>query len=152
MLCIGAIAVFNSQSFAQTARKAVSGTEVTGTFRDYLGGKFKGSANEIKISALGKGKLKIAFDLIYPYIDGTGEKSANMGAADGIANISGDTAIFTMSEFGECKITVKFLKPGAIKVTQNGSDFECGFGHNVSASGDYRKTGGAKPNFDNPNN
>lgn len=136
-----------SEVSAQT-RKAVSGAEVTGTFRDYFSGKFKENFNEIKISALGKGKLKVAFTLSYPYIDGTGGEMANMGAADGIASISGDTAVFTMSDFGACKITIKFLKPGAIKVTQNGSDGECGFGHNVSASGDYRKTSSAKPKFE----
>ncbi|MDQ2746957.1 MAG: hypothetical protein M3T96_06835 [Acidobacteriota bacterium] len=30
-----------------------------------------------------------------------------------------------------------------------GADTECGFGHNVSANGTYKKTGGAKPKFEN---
>ncbi|MEP6848172.1 MAG: hypothetical protein ABI999_04895 [Acidobacteriota bacterium] len=132
----------------QTSRASVSGAEVTGTFSHGFTGKFKGSASEIKILALGKGKLKVAFDLIYPFVDGAGELEANMGQLDGEADISGDTAVLKTTEFGPCTITIKFVRPGGIKVTQNGSDGDCGFGHNVSAEGSYKKTSGAKPKFD----
>lgn len=125
-------------------RKSVSAAEVNGTFRSYFGGKFKGSYNEIRILALGKGKLKVAFDLVYPYVDGTGELSANLGSTEGEAEIEGDTAVFMDDEYGECAITIKFLKPGAIAVSQEG---DCGFGLNVSADGNYRKTSGVKPKF-----
>lgn len=128
-------------------RKAVSGAEVTGTFRDYFNGKFKGSHNEIKILALGKGKIKVSFDLLYPHLDAEGKMTANMGAAEGEATISGDTAIYSSDEFGECKITIKFVKPGIIKVRQESTDSECGFGFNVNAEGTYKKTSGAKPKF-----
>lgn len=143
---IGLCLIFSSQSSAQTSRKSVSATEVNGTFRDYFSGKFKGSYNEIKILALGKGKLKIAFDLVYPYIDGTGGEMANVGQAQGIAEINGDGAVFTSDELEGCKIKVKFIKPGLIKVSQEGMS-ECGFGFNVSANGDYRKVSGVKPKF-----
>jgi len=129
------------------SRKSVSAAEVNGTFRSVFKGKFKGSYNEIKILALGKGKLRVAFELVYPYIDGTGEQSANLGTADGTATIAGDTAIYSSDEFGQCKITIKFLKPGTIKITQNGVDSDCGFGHNVNANGTYKKTSSAKPKF-----
>ena len=136
-------------SVAQISRKTVGAAEVNGTFRAYFSGKAKGSYDEIKIFALGKGKLKIGFDLVYPYIDGTGEQSANMGEAEGIAEIVGDTAVYTNEEFGQCKITIKFAKPGTIRVNQKGTDAECGFGHNVSADGTYKKFSGAKPKFEN---
>lgn len=148
--CLGLFLVFASGALAQTSRKTVSGAEVTGTFRDYFTGKFKGNSSEIKILALGKGKLKVSFDLVYPFIDGTGGMMANVGQAEGIAEISGDTAIFTSSELDGCKITIKFIKPGSIKVTQNGVDSECGFGFNVSATGTYRKVSSAKPKFEAP--
>lgn len=138
---------FASNANAQTSRKTVGAAEVNGTFRSYFSGKAKGSYDEIKILALGKGKLKVRFDLVYPYVDGTGEMSANTGEAEGIAEIVGDTAIYTNEELGRCKITIKFAKPGTIKVTQEGSDAECGFGHNVSANGTYKKFSGAKPKF-----
>jgi hypothetical protein len=131
----------------QASRKSVSGAEVTGTFHHAFTGKFKGSANEIKILALGKGKLKVSFDLLYPFIDGNGEKSANMGQLEGNAAIVGDTATLTSTEFGPCTITIKFVRPGTIKVTQEGDDSACGFGHNVSADGTYKKVSGAKPKF-----
>jgi hypothetical protein len=132
---------------AQTSRKAVGAAEVNGTFRSYFKGKFKGSFNEIKILALGKGKLKFRFDLIRPYIDGAGDLSANMGEAEGVGEIFGDTGVFTMEEFGACKILVKFVKPGEIKVEQSREESDCGFGHNVTAGGTYKKFSGAKPEF-----
>ncbi len=148
-----AVAILGSaviHSEAQIARKSVPASEVNGTFRHSFSGKFKGSSNDIKILALGHGKLKVAFDLIYPFVV-AGELSANFGSAEGIATISGDTAVYRSSKFGPCAITIKFIKPGTIKVTQEGTDFDCGFGHNVTADGTYRKTSSEKPKFDTTN-
>jgi hypothetical protein len=138
-----AIGATNAQS-----RKSVSAAEVNGTYRSYFSGKFKGSYNEIKILALGKGRLRVAFELVYPYIDGASEESANMGTADGTATIEGDTAIFSRYEDGQCKITIKFVKRGTIEVAQSGTDGECGFGFNVNADGTYKKASSAKPKFE----
>jgi len=66
----------SSAIFAQ--RKAVSGAEVTGTFRSYFTGKFKGNYNEILIQALGGNKLRIEMELTYPF-EVNGELSANLG-------------------------------------------------------------------------
>lgn len=133
-------------SDAQTTRKAVGTAEASGTFRDYFAGKLKGNYNEIKILALGKNKLRVRFDLTYPYRDGTGAMTANVGTAEGEATIDGDTAMFSPAETVGCVIAIKFVKPGTIKVSQTGAS-ECGFGFNVSASGTYRKSSGAKPKF-----
>jgi len=138
-----AIGEVNAQS-----RKSVSTAEVNGTFRSYYSGKFKGNYNEVKILALGKGKLRVSFGLTYPYIDGTGGMMANVGIADGTATIEGDTAIFSSDEYGECRITIKFVKRGTIEITQSGVDSECGFGNNVNAGGTYKKTSNAKPEFE----
>jgi hypothetical protein len=142
------VMLFAVGASAQTARKSVSGAEVTGTFSRSFTGKFKGSTSQIKILALGKGKLKIFFDLLYPFIDGSGEMSANMGQVTGEAAIAGDTAIYSTEEYGECKITIKFVRPGTIKVTQEGGSSGCGFGHNVTAEGTYKKTSSARPKFE----
>jgi len=131
----------------QMTRKSVSAAEVTGTFRRGFTGKFRGSSSEIRIASIGRGKLKVAFDLVYPYEIGDGELSANTGTADGKATIKGDTAVYSSNEFGPCRITIRFVKPGQIKVTQNGTDADCGFGHNVSADGVYGKVSSAKPKF-----
>jgi hypothetical protein len=140
------VAAFAVASNAQT-RQSVTAAEVNGTFRMPFKGKFKGSYNEIKILALGKGKLRVAFDLIYPYVDGTGALSANTGRAEGEADIEGDTAVFTTEEFGTCKITIKFTRPGEIRVAHEEESAGCGFGHNVTAAGTYKKFSAAKPKF-----
>ncbi|HEX8637056.1 MAG TPA: hypothetical protein VF692_03255 [Pyrinomonadaceae bacterium] len=133
---------------AQTVRKAVGATEVNGTFRSPFGGKFKGSASEIKILAVGAGKLKVRFDLVYPYVDSTGGLMANVGTAEGTAQIAGDTAVYqTEDEYGKCRITIKFVRPGEIKVREESENSGCGFGVNVNATGTYRKTSAAKPKF-----
>lgn len=138
-VCIGA----SSGNFAQ--RKAVSGAEVTGTFRYYFTGKFKDSYNEILIQALGGNRLKIEMSLVYPYESSAG-LMVNLGSASGEALIQGDTAVFAPEDGASCKITLKFSKPGTLIITtENG--VECGFGHNVSADGTYKKTSGAKPKF-----
>jgi hypothetical protein len=130
-------------------RKAVSAAEVNGTFRSYFKGRFKDSYNEIKILALGKGKLKISFELIYPHLTGAGELSANLGTAQGVGEIYGDTGVFTSEESGgACKIIIKFVRPGEIKVEQSVEESDCGFGHNVTANGTYKKVSAAKPKFE----
>jgi hypothetical protein len=133
---------------APAGRKAVSGAEVTGTFRSYFRGKFKGSYNEILIQALGGNKLKIKMDLVYPY-QVNGEMTANLGTASGEAVIQGDTAVFTPGDAADalCKITLKFSRPGTLIVTTE-NNINCSFGHNVSADGTYKKTSGARPKFE----
>ena len=128
--------LFSSEIKAQN-RKSVGGAEVTGTFRSRNG-------NEFSILALGKGKLRIGFSGIYEYDSAYG-KMANTGEAEGIAEIEGDTAVFTPEDFDECTITIKFLVGGKLEVTQDGTDADCGFGANVFADGIYKKISNKKP-------
>ena len=128
-------------------RKAVSGAEVTGTFRSCYTGKYKGFCNEILIQALGGNKLKIEMSLIYPYEFAAGI-SIHDGRASGEAVIQGDTAVFTAYDKELCKIRLEFTRPGTLDVTmESGSGIGCGFGLNVSADGTYKKISGAKPKF-----
>ncbi len=138
----------STAAVAQTSRKSVSAAEVNGTFKMNFKGNFRKFANEIKILALGKGKIRVAMDLVYPYTLKNGEFSVNMGSLDTEASIAGDTAVYDSDEFGACKITIKFIRPGNINVTQDGSDGNCGFGHNVFATGTYKKVSGRKPIFE----
>ena len=132
---------------AQTSRKSVSGAEVTGTFRYGFTGKFRGNYSDIKIQALGNGKVRVGFELTYPYMAGK-EPMANVGTGGGVALIDGDTAVYETSEFGSCKITIKFLRPGIIDVSQEQEGGGCGFGFNVSADGRYKKISSKKPKFE----
>jgi hypothetical protein len=123
------------------ARESVSGAEVTGTFRNKYGSEFR-------IEALGGGKLHIEFHGLYEYRNALGEQTANVGYGDGTATITGDTAVFHPEGSEEnCAITLKFPRPGQLVVVQDAVDSDCGFGHNVSASGTYKKVSSKKPKF-----
>ena len=139
---------FAFSSIVSAQRTSVNGGEVTGTFRSYFKGKYKGSYNEVKILATGKGKLMISLALTYPYTTPGGELSANTGEASGTADINGDTAIFSPPETENCQITIKFVKLGQIKITEESSGSGCGFGNNVSSDGTYKKISSAKPKFE----
>ncbi len=118
--------------------KIVTAAQANGVYRYY--------DNEIRILALGKNKLKVSFDGVYYTIS----KSVNMGYASGEAKIEGNVAVLKLPDFGPCKITIVFLPRSRLKVTQEGSSPDCGFGHNVHANGTYRKIRGGKPKFEPP--
>lgn len=149
VVVVTAMILFSDPTPAQSSRASVSGAEVTGTFKmSFIGKKYKDFSNQLDILALGGGKIKIAFDLVYPYTLQNGEVSANMGGLSGEASIKGDTAIYESDEYGPCKITIKFVRPGSVRVTQEGSPPDCGFGHNVTSQGTYRKVSSKKPKFE----
>jgi hypothetical protein len=119
--------------------RSVSAAEATGTYREAKG------SSEIRILALGHGKLKVQLALVYEFKSGEGPM-ANLGDASGEATIENDIAVFVPEGFGTCKITMTFLPNGKLKVEQQGD--ECGFGHNVYANGTFRKISSQKPKFD----
>jgi hypothetical protein len=144
ILFISVILTFIGVTSAFAQRKAVSGAEVTGTFKSNFAGKFKDFSNEIYIKSIGGGKLQISMNLVYPFEYAKGEMSVNMGEAEGVATIVGDTATFKPDGTETCTITIKFVKLGTIKVTEDGGDSGCGFGHNVYSAGTYQKVSGKK--------
>ncbi|MFO1463265.1 MAG: hypothetical protein U1F66_05775 [bacterium] len=122
-----------------TAREAVSAAEVNGTFTDRFGSTFE-------ILALGGNRLQVRFSGLYPYKTPSGEATANLGEATGIADIQADTAVFKPEGFEKsCTITLHFTKPGQLKASQEGDSSDCGFGMHVRADGSYRKTSSRKP-------
>lgn len=119
------------------AQKIVTAAQVNGTWACKTG--------EFKILALGNQQLKVEFAGTYAYRDQNGNLTANVGEGRGIAMIEGDTATFKADPDEErCMITMKFTG-GKMIVTQTGI---CGFGHNVTAAGTYRRTSSAKPKFE----
>lgn len=130
---------FLFSSPAARARDAVSAAEVTGTFQNKVGSSFD-------ILALGHQQLQVSFLGIYPYRV-NGERTANTGEAEGVASITGDTAVFKPEGFEKsCTITLHFTRPGELEVTEDSTAIAgCGFGMNVSSSGKYRKVSGKKP-------
>ena len=117
--------------------QVVTAAQANGVYRYYK--------SEFRILALGHNKLKVQFDGIYMTV----MKSPNMGYAMGEAIIDGNIAKFKPPDTERCEITLVFL-PNKLKVTQDGSDADCGFGHNVYATGTYRKIRSGKPKFESP--
>src|SRR5213080_1744696 len=123
VLClITFIVVSFTITFAQTPSQAkpaqnskvVTAAQANGVYRYYK--------SEFRILALGHNKLRVQFDGIYMTL----AKSPNMGYAMGEATIDGNVATFKLPDFERCEITLVFL-PGKLKVTQAGSDADCGF-------------------------
>ena len=117
--------------------QVVTAAQANGVYRSYK--------SEFRILALGHNKLKVQFDGVYTTLS----KSINMGYAMGEAIIEGNIATFKPPDTEGCEITLVFL-PGKLKVEQTGSDADCGFGHNVYATGTYRKIKSGKPKFESP--
>src|SRR6266436_8532495 len=118
-------------------KQIVTAAQANGVYRYYQ--------SEFRILALGRSKLKVQFDGIYMTL----AKSPNMGYAMGEATIEGNVATFVPPDTQGCKISITFV-PGKIVVKQDGSDADCGFGHNVYATGTFRKIRSGKPKFESP--
>ena len=132
VLCLATTSLVTTQADSD---KSVTAAQVNGTW------KTKGA--EFKIWARGQQRLRIEFSGVYEYKTPQG-LTANEGEGSGVATIEGDTAIFKPEGAEEeCQITLRFTG-GKLVVTQTGI---CGFGHNVSAAGTYKKVSARKPNF-----
>src|SRR5438067_3711160 len=131
-LCLAASSIV---TVCADSDKSVTAAQVNGTR--------KTKYSEFKIWALGKQRLQVEFSGVYEYKTPQGP-TANEGVGSGVATIEGDTAIFKPEGTEEeCQITLKFTA-GKLVVTQTGI---CGFGHNVSAEGTYKKVSTRKPKF-----
>ena len=131
-LCLAAASIVTTQAESE---KSVTAAQVNGTWKTKHG--------EFKIWALGQQRLQIEFSGVYEYNTPQGP-SANEGEGSGIATIEGDIAIFKpQGAEEECRIMLKFAG-NKLVVTQTGT---CGFGHNVTAAGTYKKISAKKPKF-----
>ena len=132
-LCLAAASIVTAQAGKDSS---VTAAQVNGTW--------KTKWSEFKIWALGQQRLQIEFSGVYEYKTSQGP-SANTGEGSGIATIEGDTATFKPEDAEEeCRITLKFAG-NKLVVTQTGI---CGFGHNVTAAGTYKKVSAKKPKFE----
>jgi hypothetical protein len=132
-LCLAAASIITTRAEKDTS---VTAAQVNGTWQT-KGGEFK-------IWALGHQRLQVEFSGVYEYKTPMGP-TANTGEGSGIATIEGDTATFKPEGAEEeCSITLKFTG-NKLVVTQTGT---CGFGHNVTAAGTYKKLSAKKPKFD----
>jgi hypothetical protein len=109
---------------------------------DQINGLYRYRDSEIRILALGQHKLKVQFNLEWMTRGGY----PNLGEAMGEATIEGNVATFIPGDTTKCKITMTFLT-NRMEVNQEGTDADCGFGHNVMARGTYRRIKGGRPRF-----
>ena len=115
-------------------QRAVTPAQINGLYKYYR--------NDFRILALGHNKLKVQFNGEWMTRGGY----PNIGEAIGEATIEGNVATFIPGDTKQCKITMTFLK-NKMKVEQEGLDAECGFGHNVMATGVYRRVKAGRPKF-----
>jgi hypothetical protein len=137
-LCILLLAGLSLQAQERTImtgkQTAVTAAQVNGLYRY--------RQNEFRILALGQNKLKIQFNGEWMTRGGY----PNIGEALGEAAIEGNVAIFIPGDTTRCKISLTFLT-NRMEVTQEGLDADCGFGHNVMATGTYRRIKAGRPRF-----
>src|SRR6266404_7444089 len=107
-----------------------------------VNGLYRYGRNDFRILALGHHKLKVQFNGEWMTRGGY----PNIGEAIGEADIEGNVATFIPGDTTKCKITMTFLT-NRMKVEQEGIDADCGFGHNVMATGTYRRVKRGKPKF-----
>ena len=122
-------------ALTQSTRRVVTAAQINGVY--------KSSGNDFRILALGHNKLQVQFNGEWM----TRAGYPNIGEAIGEATIDGNVATFVPGDTKNCKITMTFLPPNKMVVTQEGSDAECGFGHNVMATGNYRRVKAGKPKW-----
>ena len=107
-----------------------------------INGVYKYARNDFRVLALGHNKLKVQFNGEWMTRGGY----PNIGEAIGEATIVGNVATFIPGDTTKCKITMTFVTNKMI-VKQEGFDADCGFGHNVMATGTYRRVKAGKPKF-----
>jgi len=111
-----------------------------------INGLYQYRRNDFRVLALGPNKIpdkiKVQFNGEWMTMGGY----PNIGEAIGEATIDGNVATFMPGDTTKCKITMTFLTNKMV-VQQEGNDAECGFGHNVIATGTYRRVKAGKPKF-----
>jgi hypothetical protein len=125
---------------APTASSQSSPRKVTAA---QINGVYKYLRNDFRVLALGHNKLKVQFNGEWMTRGGY----PNIGEAIGEATIVGNVATFIPGDTARCKITMTFLPHNRMVVAQEGLDADCGFGHNVMASGTYRRVKAGKPKW-----
>lgn len=135
---LGLAAAANAQRRRRSATAPKPVSRFTGTYRGRFG--------DWEILDQGGGQLKVECSLVYPY-KVRGLQTANLGEGNGQATLIGNVATFKPEGTTACTITLKFVG-NKIIASQDGSDADCGFGHNVYANGTYIKRSNRPPKFD----
>ncbi|MFN2454951.1 MAG: hypothetical protein ABR577_12090 [Pyrinomonadaceae bacterium] len=131
LLAVTMLLTASSQTAAQSSPTVLHYRDVVGTYETKEG-------DVVTVDRAARGQLRIHIEATYPYRTGNGEMSANFGSGEGTTKLVGDTALLKPENTERCTVKLVF-KPQRLIVTQEGADYECGFGHNVNAAGTYKR-------------
>ena len=135
--CVAAKTVWPSHAPGK-ARAQSQARRMTGTYSNRRG--------QFSVQHLGGNKLRVLFEGMY-YYKVNGETTANTGGVDDTATVRGNVATLVQQGTSGCSIRLRFVGR-RLFVRQTGSDADCGFGHNVTAAGTYRKISSRPPGFE----
>jgi hypothetical protein len=127
----------------ETAKTAVAAKplpDLTGTYY-YSFGEDEGSG-EVRVVQTSPTKITIAVEAI------TGAPGYNMASVEKtVLRLKGNKAVYANDDFGKCRLLFTFGE-NTVRVDYLDGAYECGFGHNASASGSYVRTNASKPTFE----
>ena len=113
---------------------------LTGTYA-YSFGDEAGSG-ELKVMQESPTKITIVVDAV------TGAPSYNMATIEKTTlTLKGNKAVYKNDDFGTCKLLFTFGE-NTVRVDYVEGAYECGFGHNASASGSFVRINASKPTFE----
>jgi hypothetical protein len=115
---------------------AVTGAPRMIAARPYTGTYYRrdGSRSSIDVAELGGGRLRFSLTAFYGALDSP--FGPNLGTAHGTVELRDGVAVYSQ---GTCRLTLRFGRAasGNLHIDEAG---DCGFGHNVTAQGDYHRT------------
>lgn len=144
VLSVSAVSTFSLFLWPPQPVFAIRGRQEAGraATADQVNGLYRYNRNEFRVLAIGHNKLKVQFNGEWM----TRGEYPNIGEAIGEADIEANVATFIPGDTTKCKIILTFLR-NRVEVLQEGLDADCGFGHNVMATGNYRRVKAGRPRF-----
>jgi hypothetical protein len=119
-----------------TLTVAITGAPRMIAARPYTGTYYRddGSQSSVDVQEMGGGRLR--FSLLATWGAPDSAFGPNLGEAQGVVELRDGAGVF---ERAGCRLELRFGAPGsgALHVDESG---DCGFGHNVTARGDYHRT------------
>jgi hypothetical protein len=113
---------------------------LTGTYSYSFGEE--GGSGGLEVLQTSPTKITIAVEAI------TGAPSYNMASIEKTTLIlKGNKAEYKNDDFGQCRLLFTFWE-NTVRVDYLDGAYECGFGHNASASGSYVRINASKPTFE----